>query len=81
MNERLRSIVKLAAERSEITSVKSWLHDDPHGKWEQRAGELLNDAQGHPAFPSMSTEAVNGEIATVIGLLAVETTLRVQSSH
>lgn len=73
---RVRGIVRRAAERSKVPFVKAWLRDDPHGKWEVRVVELLKEARSHPMFPTMSDDAVDQEVATMLSYLAVTALLR-----
>ncbi len=73
---RARTIVRLAADTTKTPFAKAWLRDDPHGKWEQRADRLLQQASEHPAFPSMGDDKVNREVATVLSYLVLEALLR-----
>lgn len=73
---RARTIVRLAADTTKTPFAKAWLCDDPHGKWEQRADRLLEEASQHPSFPSMTADKVNHEVATMLSYLVLEALLR-----
>lgn len=71
---RIRRIIKLAAK--EAPSARSWLINDEFGGWERRVGEYLDRAAENPAAKTMTEEAIDEEIATMIALLALEALLR-----
>lgn len=67
---RARRIVRRAAKLS--PSARSWLLADERGTWERMALEYLEKAAANPIAATMTEDAIDGEIASVLVLLALE---------
>lgn len=78
---RARDCVRLAARDSGIPSVADWLTKDERGTWELEAMELLLKTRSEPIASKVRAQGltdddVNLAVATRLGLLATEATLR-----
>jgi len=73
--ERLRRIVKLAAQQAEKASpfLYHWLLHDPYGTWAKKAADALEHAFSHPKFKTMTEEEVDKECATFLVFLGAKT--------
>lgn len=69
---RAREIVRLAAEQVKDPSTRYWLLADDRGTFEKAAKQYLAQTAGRAQELRLSNDNVNGEIATMIALSAVE---------
>lgn len=72
---RARKIVKVAAGRTTLDSIKSWFFMDERGTWEESARELLDLAAQNPLAATMTEDQVNGEIADVLVMRALKASI------
>lgn len=74
--ERARKIVKLAAKKTKIKSVKHWLEFDERGVWEKEARHLIEKTSEKAKTAGWNDEAVDDQIADYLVFLALEATLK-----
>ena len=73
---RPRRIVQQARDNVSNPAARSWLNDDPHGKWEKRATDFLESTADKAKEANLTLEAVDDQIATMLAWLCVETLSR-----
>jgi hypothetical protein len=75
MESRARTIVKLAAARTETPFLQSWLEQDSTGCWETDALALLYESADKAIELKLTEEQVNEEIAAVLVLRGLKALL------
>lgn len=75
MESRARTIVKLAAARTETPFLQSWLEQDSTGCWEHDAAELLISSADKAAELKLTEDQVDNEIAAVLVLRGLKALL------
>lgn len=73
--EGVRRVKRLAIEKTDDTSIQSWIWMDEEGTWERKIHELAAEAALSPKAASMTPAAVEDAIATFIMVRALEATL------
>lgn len=72
---RLRRIVSLASARTEISSVRAWLFEDPRGTWESLARKLLESSEERACDLGLTEAQVDDQAADAILLFALRAEL------
>jgi len=72
---RPRKILQLAAQMVKNPSTKSWLRNDEYGTWERMAESLIESTTIKARELSLSEEQWDREIASILGLRALQASL------